>query len=241
MHGFKAFLSRLPWRKQKHAGTHALLDVVPIEFSVHGYPVVVYQSTFDTVSAAVGLDRTDDIFSYLYDRPPSVSPEEVESFMDFFLQTRSAQILLKSNRFGAVGICFVVWQRLNGPQDKYGKLKDSIQCIGFNNGQVRCANMTKSVSGRCRHHTHADASTIWNTDWYSETEESLRVQKMRSEHIERQRIERKLKWEAIAKNIVYTATDRQIYLLLDLGATPRRLNNIDKRGASLLIDKLLNS
>lgn len=45
------------------------------------------------------------------------------------------------------------------------------------------------------------------------------------------------KWEAVARQIQYTATDRQIYFLLSLGVEPKDLQGITKSQASELIDK----
>lgn len=171
-----------------------------------------------------------------------VNSDEVCRFLKFYVNTPVGPAMLRKKRTIEVEHSMAQWQLMNGPKAQDGKLKQAIPCGGFTLDGRGCTKYTKHPSGLCPNHRKPGALTMWNHEWVSgETQraQAERERESRQAQIDGDRRRREAKWKSVAGKITYSATDRQIYLLLDLGVPPRELQGIDKQGASRLIDDLL--
>jgi hypothetical protein len=132
----------------------------------------------------------------------------------------------------------------------------------------KCNNLTRDPCGLCHRHKKPGALTLLNdgileyirTAEAHEAPEAVQARRdaeqercdadrakrnaerdRREAKREAERGRREAKWRDIAAGIHYGATNRQIYLLLDLGTGPEQLEGIGKAEASGLIDRLLRS
>jgi len=133
-----------------------------------------------------------------------------------------------------------------------------------------CGFRTRDPSGLCHRHNKPGARTLWNYEpfpdrarirsrkadlevlyhaWRQqeanrerrEREKRVQEEGERQARLEADRARRAREWKDVAARISYTATDRQIHFLLDLGAQPAQLEGIDTRQASDLIGRLLRT
>lgn len=196
----------------------------------------------------------------------TASRNELGPFFKFFLKcpigtrvlTFGAHERVNEKRIKALTYSFDAWRRLGGPRDKGERLKEALYCIAYvETGYVAwdgCSNRTKDPSGLCHHHNHPGAKTLWNYDpfqqmdaLWSDIEEGAKEEAAsrrdegarQTEELDEERRRRKARWQDVAATLRYTATDRQVYFLLELGAAPSQLIGITKKEASLLIDKML--
>jgi hypothetical protein len=150
---------------------------------------------------------------------------------------------------------FAAWLGQRGPLDKNGRLRKAMYCIGYAKDEYdswfSCQNRTKNPSGRCHHHDGPDVKTLFNYETVTTYEQHEQWQEKyqtwaddryreRNLQIEDERAQREKKWSPIASNLSYTATDRQIYFLLDLGVKPHDLEGIDRQQASIMIQDILD-
>ena len=157
------------------------------------------------------------------------------------------------------------WIQLNGPKDKDGRLARAVSCIHFITEQTQsqfrirgCSNQTKDPSGLCHYHNKPGVLTLLNEGvlryietvesgeayWTAKSEEASEQQRAeqrkRQEALDAERQRREDKWKATAATVHYTATDCQIYLLLDLGVSAHELQGITKEAASAMIENILD-
>ena len=219
-------------------------------------------------TAPVSFDPSNDWKWYNFHKQGHItaSRDELKPFFKAYLKCPAGVSVLtfgeresvSAKRIRALTYSFDAWRRLSGPRGRDGRLKEALNCIAYVKvGDVHwdgCNNRTKETSGLCRHHNKPDAETLWNHDPFSPLEAAWKkldsfAQQIadqqdqddarRAEELEEERARRKARWHRVAETIEYTATDRQIYFLLDLGADPQQLNRIGKEKASDLIDRLL--
>ncbi len=159
----------------------------------------------------------------------------------------------------------LAWVRLNGPKDKDGRLVKAVSCIHFITEQTQsqfkirgCSSPTRDPSGLCHRHKKPGVLTLLNEGvleyirtveadeayWIAKSEEANERQRAetreRREALDAERQRREDKWKSTAATIHYAATDRQIYLLLDLGASVQELEGITKEAASAMIGSILD-
>lgn len=198
----------------------------------------------------VTVDRQDD--GTLGSECNSVS---VNEFLRFYLELDvGPQIMLAAseNLGDAEGLktlaeSFVAWLGLNEPRGEDGRLKKAVTCIGYRDPDEaqgrfvlqRCAQRTRNVTGLCRFHDDPHSYTLWNCDPQEVNPLLEKALNEKMEWVNAERVRRESKWKRVASRITYTATDRQIYLLLDLGEEPAYLEGIDNRAASILIGVML--
>jgi len=161
------------------------------------------------------------------------------------------------------------WVQLNEPKDKDGRLAKAVTCIHFITEQTksefrigRCSKQTKDPSGLCHYHNKPGVPTLLNegilkyietlegseTYWIAKSEEASKKaneqeraeRQKRQEALDAERQRREDKWKGTAATIQYTATDRQIYVLLDLGVSAHELQGITKEVASAMIHSILD-
>ena len=191
-------------------------------------------------------------------------------FFKFFLRTPIGPMVLifgpsewvNLSSCELISKAFRAWRSVNGPRDKHGKLKDAMTCTAFRsaigNEFATCTARTKDSSGLCHVHNGEFAKTIFNHNPVQKiaarlhamavsdaelaklTQQRVEEDADRQAKIELDRLRREQKWKDVASTIKSTATNRQLYLLLDLGVAPEKLNGISVQDASMMIGELLN-
>lgn len=175
---------------------------------------------------------------------------------------------ISKRRLHVLRCAFETWRQISAARTKDGHLRAAVRCnaytieCSFKNYDVanHCSNRTKNSSGLCHLHQHA-VTTIWNYEPFSrieaywdqtviEVEEIVQSKREEAERqkaeaaqrlieLEKEREQRKTKWQHVAATFPFTATERQIYYLLDLGARPEQLRGITNAEASDLIKRMI--
>jgi hypothetical protein len=185
------------------------------------------------------------------------------------LLTMGSSETVNKQRLNVFCAAMLSWVQLNDRKDQDGRLAKSVCCIHFITEQTksvfrigRCSKQTKDPSGLCHYHNKPGAPTLLNEGvlkyietvegseayWSAKSEEASEKadeqqraeRRKRQEALDAERQRREDKWKGTAATIHYTATDRQIYLLLDLGESAQELQGITKEAASAMIDSILD-
>lgn len=259
---------QLPARKSPLESFYASL---PSEFPVCGYTVRISRSD-KGLAVNVSQEGDGDRMADILGDSVEATRDEVRAFLRFYLKTQIGPTILTFSQHGeinchrlhVINMSLEAWRKISGPRDKSGRLKNSVRCIAWTEGEGPgghvCGKFTKDPTGLCHLHNKPNARTLWTFDPFREMD-SRRDQikaasaiinaqaavweaheKAREAEEKRQREADNAAWEAkwrpIATRIRHDATERQIFYLLELGAKPHELEGIDKRRASEMIDRL---
>jgi hypothetical protein len=181
------------------------------------------------------------------------------------LLTLGSNATVNKRRLFVFRAAMLSWVQLNGPRDKEGRLEKAVSCIHLITEQTQtqyrirgCSNRTKDPCGLCHHHNRPGALTLLNegvleyisiveaseAQWAAKAKEAdeqrYAERRKRQEELDAERQRREDKWKSTAATIHYTATDRQIHLLLDLGAGVHELEGTTKEAATVMIDSILD-
>lgn len=248
------------WDSQAVSGiTQTCLRSLPLEFQCCGHVVTLSQVDDGRLTVSARRNADADFPIGRSGTMLSATSEEIEAFFRDYLKTEIGPILLKfrndrsraHERIQVIHHSLEAWLGVTAPCGNGGRLAKSVLCAEYCNPDrkagrseyVLCTNPTNNVSGLCDSHGDEHLNTLWNFDPLEANRavahSAALFEAERENRLEPERARRQEKWEHVAAGISYTATDRQIYFLLDLGADPKQLNDIDKREASALIDELL--
>lgn len=150
----------------KHVWTRVVDPRRSVTFPVACYPVVVELGGGTPPRVSVGPENMDLPYSrdVLGRRYPGTQAE-VAAFAAFWLTQPAFDKMVGMRSLGAITLMFRVWQALNGPRDKHGRIRIPVQCCAVTSDLHQCGNPTRSPSGFCRYHSRPDQRSIWNTVW----------------------------------------------------------------------------
>jgi hypothetical protein len=235
---------------------------LPVSFPVCGYTVRIERHD-NSLSIHVSQEQIGERLPDIFGRTISATREEVRQFLHFYIKSAVGPSMFTFGRSGyrnrirlqTVNESLDAWRAINGKRDKHGRLKQSVICICYTTStdRSRCANRTKDPLGLCHVHKNPDALTLWNHECFSARDAAYELLVQMANYFENQagdiseeHTSQRLsndawgeKWRPIVSTIRYTATDRQIFYLLELGANPNDLQGIDRDRAHALIEQLL--
>lgn len=114
-------------------------------------------SSFSVSSSESGSNRGDDAVE----------------FVEYMLQFPCGLKKVSTKEEGEIERTFGSWLYMRGPLDLEGRLGKSMQCISFGKNDIRCSNLTKSVSGLCRYHNGKGVDTVFNSEIVPSCERSF--------------------------------------------------------------------
>jgi len=162
---------------QKEAWSR-FIQSLPTETVISCYRVEFRRREDGQVGIKVDPQAVTEVGDANSGQQTSSSVGEILAFLAFFLKTIAGPQVLtledddvnKENRLQLLKMSFDAWRSMNGPRGKDGRLKKSMQCIGYAPSQeyyaiaCRCCNRTKNPRGTCHIHDNAGSPTLWNRD-----------------------------------------------------------------------------